>query len=166
MKTHLTGRRDPSLIVTRSAPSRISLVRLRPILEISDRLIPTVILRLQCRIAEMLPHHGTYVKSRIWNTSHAVTASRFANLCALSYPGPHLWNVVDREKGSYPDPYSDVMRGQKGHWTFEELNRFLSDPTGYVPGTNMDHGHETDRLKRLAVIVYLNTFSDNPLALK
>lgn len=83
------------------------------------------------------------------------------------YPGPHLWNLVGREKGSYPDyPYSDAMLEQEGKWTLEELNRFLADPTGNVPGTNMGQGHEPDRTLRLAVIAYLSAFSDDPVSLE
>ena len=82
-------------------------------------------------------------------------------------PGPHLWNVVGRERGGVPDyPYSDAMKALEGTWSFEELNRFLADPTGNVPGTNMGHGHEPDRKLRVAVIAYLCTQSDDPLPLE
>ncbi|WP_420585590.1 ankyrin repeat domain-containing protein [Ruegeria sp.] len=82
-------------------------------------------------------------------------------------PGPHLWNIVGRERGGFPDyPYSDAMKALDGTWTFEELNRFLADPTGNVPGTAMGHGHEIDRTLRVAVIAYLRTQSDDPLPLE
>ena len=82
------------------------------------------------------------------------------------YPGPDLWNIVGREKGSFPEyAYSEAMRSQTGSWTYDELNRFLADPTGNVPGTNMGFGHEPDRAKRIAVIAYLRTLSDDPVPL-
>lgn len=82
------------------------------------------------------------------------------------YPGPDLWNVLGREKGSFPEyAYSQAMRSQTGSWTYDELNRFLADPTGNVPGTNMGVGHEPDRAKRIAVIAYLRTLSDDPVPL-
>jgi len=82
------------------------------------------------------------------------------------FPGPNLWDVVNWKKGSFPDyPYSEAMMSQSGNWTYEELNRFLADPTGNVPGTNMGLGHEPDRTKRIALIAYLRTFSGDPAPL-
>ena len=83
------------------------------------------------------------------------------------YPGPDLWNVVGREKASMPDyAYSDALARQNGAWTYDELNRFIADATGYVPGTNMGHGFEPERSKRVPLIAYLRTLSDNPLPLE
>lgn len=83
------------------------------------------------------------------------------------YPGPNLWGIVGREKASMPDyPYSDALLSEEGSWTYDELNRFIADPTGFAPGTNMGHGFEPDRSKRLAVIAYLRTLSDDPLPLE
>jgi ankyrin repeat protein len=83
------------------------------------------------------------------------------------YPGPDLWNVVGRDKGSVPGyDYSRALGGHEGIWTYEELNRFLADPTGYVPGTNMQVEFEPDRSKRIPLIAYLRNLSDNPLPLE
>ena len=83
------------------------------------------------------------------------------------YPGPDLWNVVGRGKASLANyAYSKALAKQNGAWTYEELNRFLADATGYVPGTNMGHGFEPERNKRVPLIAYLRTLSDNPLPLE
>lgn len=83
------------------------------------------------------------------------------------YPGPDLWNVVGRNKGSVPDyGYSKALAGHEGVWSYEELNRFLADPTGYLPGTNMGIMFVPDRSERIPVIAYLRTLSDNPLPLE
>ena len=29
------------------------------------------------------------------------------------------------------------MKAKGGNWTFDELNKFLANPRGYIPGTNM-----------------------------
>jgi cytochrome c2 len=80
--------------------------------------------------------------------------------------GPLLWNVVGRAKATMTDyPYSDAMAAQTGTWTFDELNRFLADAPGVVPGTNMQRGFEPDRSKRISVIAYLRTLSDDPVPL-
>ena len=51
---------------------------------------------------------------------------------------PRLWNVVGREKGSQPGyRYSQAMIEAGGTWTYDDLNSFLADPFGYMPGTNM-----------------------------
>lgn len=83
------------------------------------------------------------------------------------YPGPVLWNVVGRNKGSVPDyPYSNALAERGGVWSYQELNRFLADTTGFVPGTNMEIGFEQDRSKRVQLIAYLRTLSDDPVPLE
>lgn len=83
------------------------------------------------------------------------------------YPGPNLWGIVGREKASLPNyPYSNALLNEEGTWTYDELNHFIADPTGFVPGTNMGHGFEPDRSKRLPVITYLRTLSDNAMPLE
>lgn len=81
-----------------------------------------------------------------------------------SNTGPKLWNIVGRTKASMPDyAYSDALANLTGTWTYEELNRFIADPPGIVPGTNMEQGFEPDRSKRIPVIAYLRTLSEIPM---
>ncbi len=81
--------------------------------------------------------------------------------------GPSLWNVVGRKIASMPDfPYSESLAVREGAWTYEELNRFLADPTGYVPGTNMEFSLEPDARIRIPLIAYLRTLSDSPISLE
>lgn len=71
-------------------------------------------------------------------------------------PAPSLVGVIGREKASIEGfPFSEAMQAQGGSWTPEELNIFLADPTGVVPGTDMGRGGQTDRTARLAIIAYL-----------
>ncbi len=55
-----------------------------------------------------------------------------------TYPGPTLLGIVGRPKASIETfEYSEAMRAQEGVWTLEELNQFLGDVYGTVPGTRM-----------------------------
>lgn len=52
--------------------------------------------------------------------------------------GPHLWNIVDRDKGSIADyQYSPAMMAKGGKWGYSDLFAFFKNPRQYVPGTKM-----------------------------
>ncbi|MCU0800703.1 MAG: c-type cytochrome [Rhodobacteraceae bacterium] len=53
--------------------------------------------------------------------------------------GPHLNGVVDRPKAAVAGfGYSDAILAVADQaWTAENLNGFLEDPKGYMPGTSM-----------------------------
>lgn len=71
--------------------------------------------------------------------------------------GPSLIGILGRTKGSVEGfPYSDAMKEQLGEWTVEELNRFLADPPGVVPGTDMALSLELGRAEQIALIAYLS----------
>ncbi len=57
------------------------------------------------------------------------------------------------------------MKTKGGTWTFEELNKFLTNPRGYIPGTNMTFAGLSRDSQRADVIAFLRTQSDNPLPL-
>src|SRR5579871_3792963 len=49
--------------------------------------------------------------------------------------GPNLWGVVGRPRASEAGfKYSDAMKAKGGSWSFEELDKFLTNPKGYIPG--------------------------------
>src|SRR4051812_14361725 len=49
--------------------------------------------------------------------------------------GPNLYGVVGRERASHAGfNYSAAMKAKGGKWTIEELNAFLLNPRGYIPG--------------------------------
>jgi cytochrome c len=77
--------------------------------------------------------------------------------------GPDLWDVVGRPKGSVPGfAYSDGMKSKGGDWTVGDLNTFLTNPRGFVPGTKMTFAGLSREEQRADVIDYLNTLSDHP----
>jgi len=80
--------------------------------------------------------------------------------------GPNLYGVVGRERGSHAGfNYSAAMKGKPGKWTVEDLNAFLANPRGFVPGTSMSFAGLPRGSERADVIAYLNSKSDSPAAL-
>ncbi|MBV8915239.1 MAG: cytochrome c family protein, partial [Acetobacteraceae bacterium] len=53
--------------------------------------------------------------------------------------------------------YSDAMKSSGLTWNQGNLDRFLTDPKGVVPGTKMTFPGLKDAGKRKAVIDYLKT---------
>ena len=80
--------------------------------------------------------------------------------------GPNLWGIVGSERGEGRGfNFSAAMKAKGGKWTFEELDKFLADPRGYIPGTAMTFAGVKNDQQRADVIDYLHTLSDNPLPL-
>jgi cytochrome c len=78
--------------------------------------------------------------------------------------GPNLYDIVGHERGTGRGGFnfSAAMKSKGGTWTFDELNKFLANPRGYIPGTNMTFAGLTRDQQRADVIDYLRTLSDNP----
>jgi cytochrome c len=52
--------------------------------------------------------------------------------------GPNLHGVVGRARASVAGfNYSQAMRSNQAAWSYESLNQYLTNPRGYVRGTNM-----------------------------
>jgi cytochrome c len=80
--------------------------------------------------------------------------------------GPNLYGVVGRERGSHAGfNYSAGMKAKPGKWTIEDLNAFLINPKGFVPGTSMTFAGLPRGSERADVIAYLNSKSDSPAPL-
>jgi cytochrome c len=80
--------------------------------------------------------------------------------------GPNLYNVVGRERASEPGfNYSAGMKAKTGKWTYDDLNQFIANPKGFVPGTAMGFAGIAKDTERADVIDYLHTLSENPLPL-
>ena len=50
-------------------------------------------------------------------------------------------------------------------WTFDNLDQFIANPKGFVPGTAMAFAGLKNPEQRADVIAYLRTLSDNPVPL-
>jgi cytochrome c len=80
--------------------------------------------------------------------------------------GPNLYGVVGRDKAAVAGfNYSAPMKAKGGKWTIEELNAFLTNPRGYLPGTSMSFAGLPRGSERADLITYLNTKSDSPAPL-
>jgi cytochrome c len=80
--------------------------------------------------------------------------------------GPNLWGIVGRPRASEAGfNYSAAMKAKGGQWTFEELDKFLANPRGYIPGTAMGFAGLPRDNQRADVINYLHTLADKPVDL-
>jgi cytochrome c len=80
--------------------------------------------------------------------------------------GPNLWNIVNRSRASEAGfNYSAAMKSKGGNWSFDELNKFLANPRGYIQGTAMTFAGLTRADQRADVIDFLHTLADNPVPL-
>jgi cytochrome c len=80
--------------------------------------------------------------------------------------GPNLWGVVGRPLAAHAGfNYSAALRAKGGNWTVEQLNTFLANPKGDIPGTNMAFAGVSRASERADIIAYLNSLSDNPAPL-
>ena len=66
--------------------------------------------------------------------------------------GPNLYGTVNEKKGE----------GKGGTWTFDDLNKFIANPKGFIPGTAMGFAGIPKDSERADVIAYLNSLSEHP----
>jgi len=72
--------------------------------------------------------------------------------------GPSLHAVVGRHSGAIAGfAYSDANKNSGLTWTAEELDKYLADPKGVVPGTKMTFAGIKDATERADVIAFLAT---------
>ena len=80
--------------------------------------------------------------------------------------GPNLYGVVNEPRGEGRGfNFSAAMKAKGGTWTFDELNKFLENPKGYIPGTAMGFAGIKKDSERADVIAYLNSLSEHPAPL-
>jgi cytochrome c len=80
--------------------------------------------------------------------------------------GPNLYGIVGDKKGEGRGfNFSAAMKGKGGTWTFEDLNQFINNPKGFVPGTAMGFAGIQKDSERADVIDYLHTLADSPVPL-
>ena len=80
--------------------------------------------------------------------------------------GPNLWGIVGDKKGEGRGfNFSAALKAKGGTWTDEDLNQFLTNPKGFIPGTAMGFAGIPKDSERADVIAFLHTLSDNPVPL-
>src|SRR5882724_7608246 len=80
--------------------------------------------------------------------------------------GPNLFGIVGEKKGEGRGfNFSAAMKGKGGEWTFDDLNKFLTNPKAFVPGTAMGFAGVPKDSERADIIIYLNSNSEHPAAI-
>jgi cytochrome c len=80
--------------------------------------------------------------------------------------GPNLYGIVGDKKGEGRGfNFSAAMKAKGGEWTYDDLNKFIANPKGFVPGTAMGFAGITKDSERADVIDYLHTLADSPVPL-
>ncbi len=60
------------------------------------------------------------------------------------------------------NPESDAMKQKGGDWSYDDLNAFLTNPKGFVPGTRMTFVGLKKDDERANVIAFLRGQADSP----
>src|SRR5882757_6340137 len=80
--------------------------------------------------------------------------------------GPNLYGIVGDKKGEGRGfNFSAAMKAKGGTWSYDDLNQFINNPKGFVPGTAMGFAGIQKDSERADVIDYLHTLSDSPVPL-
>jgi len=78
--------------------------------------------------------------------------------------GPNLYGVLGRKVASHEGyDYSDALKAKGGNWDYESINKMITNPGEYVPGTKMAiFPGLPDAKDRADVLAFLRTKNDNP----
>jgi cytochrome c len=77
--------------------------------------------------------------------------------------GPNLYGIVGDHKGEGRGfNFSAPMKAKGGTWSIDDLDKFIDNPKGFVPGTAMGFAGIQKGSERADVIAYLNSLSDHP----
>jgi cytochrome c len=82
--------------------------------------------------------------------------------------GPDLYGVVDRPIASVQGfSYSAALKSKAsgGKWDFDTLNKWLTKPSAFAPGTAMTFAGLSNEKQRADVIAYLDSLSPHPVPL-
>ena len=80
--------------------------------------------------------------------------------------GPNLYGIVGRDRAAAPGfNYSAAMKAKGGTWSYDDLNKFIASPKGYIAGTAMGFAGIPKDTERADVIDYLHTLADSPVPL-
>lgn len=81
--------------------------------------------------------------------------------------GPNLYGVLNEQKASAARGFnfSAAMKAKGGTWTYDDLNKFIANPKGFVPGTAMGFAGIPKDSERADVIAYLRSLAESPAPL-
>ncbi len=76
--------------------------------------------------------------------------------------GPNLWAAMGKPHGHVAGfSYSDALKSVPGNWDFEGMDKWLSNPKKYAPGTKMTFAGLGNPEERANLIAYLNAQGSN-----
>jgi cytochrome c len=74
---------------------------------------------------------------------------------------PNLWGIVGDKKARFSwYGYSQALAGAGGYWNRDDLDAYLADPNGYLPGTSKTLIGMDDPGQRSELIDFLATLRD------
>ena len=77
--------------------------------------------------------------------------------------GPPLWDIVGAAKGHMQGfKYSKGLSAMGGTWSYSDLDKFLTKPKKFIPGTKMLFAGIKKEKDRANLIAYLRSLSTTP----
>ena len=80
--------------------------------------------------------------------------------------GPNLYDIMGSKRATAVGyNYSKALKKIGGRWGFSDMDKFLLKPKKFLPGTKMSFKGIKNASDRAAIILFLRSFSENPLSL-